>query len=124
LAPENEVKLSQRFKVVLEMKKNLKGSQAESSDKRNFFISGLTKEKVILDQDIWASQIEEIATITCFLKVGEGWNRYEIKEFYTGKKATENSGKKKDRIVKSFSFLICDASSKKGFEKDLFELNP
>ena len=124
MSPENEVKLSQKFKVVLEMKKNSEEIQGEGSDKRNFFISGLTKEKVILEQDIWSSQIGSIEKITCFLKVGEKWNEHQMSEFYTGKKASESASKKKDRIVKSFSFTFDSALQKERFEKDLSELNP
>ena len=124
MSPGNETKLSQSFKVILEMKKGSNEDQEEGFGEKSFFISGLTKEKVILEQDVWASQVELIEKITCFLKVGEKWKEYKISGFYTGKKATENSTKKKDRMVKSFSFLFDSAERKSLFEKDLSDINP
>ena len=124
MSPGNETKLSQSFKVILEMKKGSNQDQEECLGEKSFFISGLTKEKVILEQDVWASQVELIEKMTCFLKVGEKWKEHKISGFYTGKKATENSAKKKDRMVKSFSFFFDIAERKDLFEKDLSDINP
>ena len=124
MSPGNETKLSQSFKVILEMKKDSNEDQEEGFGEKSFFISGLTKEKVILEKDVWASQVELIEKMTCFLKVGEKWKEHKISGFYTGKKATENSARKKDRMVKSFSFLFDSAERKVLFEKDLSDINP
>ena len=124
MSPENEVKLSQNFKVVIEMKKGPKESPKDGLEKREFYISGLTKERVVLEQDIWASQVSLIEKITCFMKSDGKWKEYEISEFFIGKKNSDNSGKKKDRMVKSFSFGFCNAEIKTRFENDFSELNP
>lgn len=124
MSPKNEVKLSQSFKVILEIKKSLSDGQKVGFDNKNFFISGFTKEKVILEQDVWASQIEFIEKITCFLKVNEKWKEHKISNFCKGKKASDSNGKKKDRKVKSFSFQFSNAKHRSLFEKDLSELNP
>ena len=50
MSPGNEIKLSQSFKVILEMKKGSNEEQEEGFEEKSLFISGLTKEKVILEQ--------------------------------------------------------------------------
>ena len=124
MSPKNEVKLSKTFKVILEMKKSLKENQKEKPDERSVLISGMTKEKVVLEQDIWASQVELIDKITCFMKIDEEWKEHKISDFFTGKKVSDNNLKKKDRMVKSFSFHFDDSLRKSLFEKDLSRLNP
>ena len=62
----------------------------------------MTKEKVVLEQDIWASQVELIDKITCFMKIDEEWKEHKISDFFTGKKVSDNNLKKKDRMVKAF----------------------
>ena len=124
MTPENEVKLCQNLKVVLEMKKTSGGDLVEGFDNKTFYISGLTKERIILSQDVWASQVDAIEKITCFLKVGDHWIKHEMSGFYIGKKPVENSTKKKDRIIKSFAFSFNNASGKSAFEKDFSKLNP
>ena len=124
MSPQTEVKLSKNFKIILEIKKSSKKSKKEKPDERSIFISGMTNEKVVLEQDIWASQVELIDKITCFLKVDEEWKKHKISDFFTGKKAADNNVKKKDRMVKSFSFNFSSAEQKGLFEKDLSDINP
>ena len=124
MTPENEVKLSQSLKVVMEMKKTSGGDSVEGFENKGFYISGLTKERIILGQDVWASQVDAIEKITCFLKIDDHWSKHEMAGFYAGKKSAENSAKKKDRIIKSFAFSFNNASGKSAFEKVFSKLNP